>query len=175
MAITLREQYLEGFVSPHEMDCMAPQVAAAVCQLRQHTGAGSDFHGWLTLPRDYDNEELARIHAAAEKIRSDTDVLVVIGIGWAPAAPSSCCAAPITMLWGKMARPSTLRGAIFLAAIWMRSWRCATRSSRSRTGCMIWPSCRRCRTRPSARSTTAGWRTTTNESTVPDIQEGEMI
>ena len=81
MAITLREQYLEEFVSSHEMDCMAPQVAAAAAQLRQHTGAGSDFHGWLTLPRDYDKEELARIHAAAEKIRSDTDVLVVIGIG----------------------------------------------------------------------------------------------
>mgnify|MGYP000039071198 CR=1 FL=1 len=81
MAITLREQYLEGFVSSHEMDCMAPQVAAAVRQLRQHTGAGSDFHGWLTLPRDYDKEELARIHAAAEKIREDTDVLIVIGIG----------------------------------------------------------------------------------------------
>lgn len=81
MAITLREQYLEGFVSSHEMDCMAPQVAAAAAQLRQHTGAGSDFHGWLTLPRDYDKEELARIHAAAEKIRSDTDVLIVIGIG----------------------------------------------------------------------------------------------
>ena len=81
MAITLREQYLEGFVSSHEMDCMAPQVAAAVRQLRQHTGAGSDFHGWLTLPRDYDKEELARIHAAAKKIRSDTDVLIVIGIG----------------------------------------------------------------------------------------------
>ena len=81
MAITLREQYLEGFVSSHEMDCMAPQVAAAVRQLRQHTGAGSDFHGWLSLPRDFDKEELARIHAAAEKIREDTDVLVVIGIG----------------------------------------------------------------------------------------------
>ena len=81
MAITLREQYLEGFVSPCEMDCMAPQVAAAVRQLRQHTGAGSDFHGWLTLPRDFDKEELARIHAAAENIREDTDVLIVIGIG----------------------------------------------------------------------------------------------
>lgn len=81
MAITLREQYLEEFVSSHEMDCMAPQVAAAVRQLRQHTGAGSDFHGWLSLPRDYDKEELARIHAAAEKSREDTDVLVVIGIG----------------------------------------------------------------------------------------------
>ena len=81
MAITLREQYLEGFVSSHEMDCMAPQVAAAAAQLRQHTGAGSDFHGWLSLPRDFDKEELARIHAAAEKIREDTDVLIVIGIG----------------------------------------------------------------------------------------------
>ena len=40
MAITLREQYLEEFVSSHEMDCMAPQVAAAAAQLRQHTGAG---------------------------------------------------------------------------------------------------------------------------------------
>ena len=69
MAITLREQYLEEFVSSHEMDCMAPQVAAAAAQLRQHTGAGSDFHGWLSLPRDFDKEELARIHAAAEKIR----------------------------------------------------------------------------------------------------------
>ena len=56
-------------------------MAAAVRQLRQHTGAGSDFHGWLTLPRDFDKEELARIHAAAEKIREDTDVLIVIGIG----------------------------------------------------------------------------------------------
>ena len=81
MSITLREQYLEGFVSSHEMDCMAPQVAAAVHQLRHHTGAGSDFHGWLSLPRDFDREELARIHAAAEKIRKDTDILIVIGIG----------------------------------------------------------------------------------------------
>ena len=39
MSITLREQYLEGFVSSHEMDCMAPQVVAAVHQLRHHTGA----------------------------------------------------------------------------------------------------------------------------------------
>ena len=81
MAITLREQYLEGFIAPGEMDCMAPQVAAAAAQLRQHTGAGSDFHGWLTLPRDFDREELSRIHAAAEKIRSDSDLLIVIGIG----------------------------------------------------------------------------------------------
>lgn len=131
MAITLREQYLEGFVSPHEMDCMAPQVAAAVCQLRQHTGAGSDFHGWLTLPRDYDKEELARIHAAAEKIRSDTDVLVVIGIGGSYLGARSAIEllrSPSIMPWARMAPPSILPGAIFPAATWMRSWRCARAS-----------------------------------------------
>ena len=44
-------------------------------------GPGGDFTGWVTLPRDYDSAELVRIKAAAEKIRSDSDVLVVIGIG----------------------------------------------------------------------------------------------
>src|SRR5699024_9934587 len=47
----------------------------------QGTGAGSDFRDWLTLPKDYDKEEFARIKAAAKKIQSDSAVLVVIGIG----------------------------------------------------------------------------------------------
>ena len=45
------------------------------------TGAGSDFLGWVRLPADYDKEEFARIQKAAEKIRSDSKALVVIGIG----------------------------------------------------------------------------------------------
>ena len=45
------------------------------------TGAGSDFTGWVDLPVNYDREEFARIQKAAEKIRSDSDALVVIGIG----------------------------------------------------------------------------------------------
>ena len=45
------------------------------------TGAGSDFLGWVRLPADYDKEEFARIQKAAQKIRSDSKALVVIGIG----------------------------------------------------------------------------------------------
>ena len=45
------------------------------------TGAGSDFTGWVRLPADYDKEEFARIRKAADKIRSDSKALVVIGIG----------------------------------------------------------------------------------------------
>ena len=49
--------------------------------LAEHNGPGGDFTGWVRLPVDYDKEEFARIQAAAEKIRADSDVLVVIGIG----------------------------------------------------------------------------------------------
>ena len=49
--------------------------------LEDGTGAGNDFLGWLDLPDTYDREEYVRIRAAAEKIREDSDVLVVIGIG----------------------------------------------------------------------------------------------
>lgn len=44
-------------------------------------GAGNDFLGWIDLPVDYDKEEFARIRKAADKIKSDSDVLVVLGIG----------------------------------------------------------------------------------------------
>lgn len=49
--------------------------------LHDKTGAGNDFLGWLDLPLNYDKEEFARIKAAAQKIRSDSEVLIVIGIG----------------------------------------------------------------------------------------------
>ena len=49
--------------------------------LRNGTCKGNDFIGWLNWANDYDKEEFARIKKAAEKIRSDSDVLVVIGIG----------------------------------------------------------------------------------------------
>ena len=49
--------------------------------LAEHNGPGGDFTGWVRLPEEYDKEEFARIQAAAAKIRSDSDVLVVIGIG----------------------------------------------------------------------------------------------
>ncbi|WP_307975806.1 glucose-6-phosphate isomerase [uncultured Streptococcus sp.] len=72
---------LDQFVAPHELDYLQVQVSAADKMLREGTGPGSDFLGWVNLPEDYDKEEFARILKAAEKIKSDSEVLVVIGIG----------------------------------------------------------------------------------------------
>ncbi|MGT2682669.1 glucose-6-phosphate isomerase [Streptococcus porci] len=72
---------LGTFAEQHEIDYLQGQVTVADSMLRQGTGPGSDFLGWLDLPENYDKEEFARILAAAEKIKSDSEVLVVIGIG----------------------------------------------------------------------------------------------
>jgi glucose-6-phosphate isomerase len=70
-----------GFVNQHEVDYLAEPIRTAHAQLHNGTGAGSDFLGWIDLPVNYDKEEFARIKKAAEKIQSDSDALVVIGIG----------------------------------------------------------------------------------------------
>ncbi|GIO42189.1 glucose-6-phosphate isomerase [Paenibacillus apis] len=69
------------FVGQHEVDNLEAQVRAAHEQLHKGTGAGSDFLGWIDLPTAYDKEEFARIQKAASKIQSDSEVLIVIGIG----------------------------------------------------------------------------------------------
>ena len=69
------------FVADHEMEYMSKLVADAKELLLSREGAGNDFLGWIDLPVDYDKEEFARIQKAAEKIQSDSDVLLVIGIG----------------------------------------------------------------------------------------------
>ena len=81
MSVTLSTKYLSGFVRDEEFDQIWPQVETAHQLLTSRTGPGNDFLGWLDLPVNYDKEEFARIKKAAEKIRSDSDVLVVIGIG----------------------------------------------------------------------------------------------
>ena len=81
MAIKVNTRYLEGFVSPHEFRAVKAQVMTAHETLHNGTGLGSDFLGWLNLPKNYDKAEFARIKAAAKKIQSDSDVLIVIGIG----------------------------------------------------------------------------------------------
>ncbi|MBO4635986.1 MAG: glucose-6-phosphate isomerase, partial [Clostridiales bacterium] len=58
-----------------------PQVKAAHDMLTKKNGPGNDFLGWLDLPSNYDKEEFSRIRKAAAKIRRDSDVLIVIGIG----------------------------------------------------------------------------------------------
>ncbi len=72
---------LDKFIAAHEIDFMQAQVSNADEMLRKGTGQGSDFLGWLDLPENYDKEEFARIQKAAAKIQSDSQVLVVIGIG----------------------------------------------------------------------------------------------
>ncbi len=70
-----------GFVQEHEMEYMSELVAQAKDKLVAKSGAGNDFLGWIDLPVDYDKDEFARIQKAAEKIKSDSEVLLVIGIG----------------------------------------------------------------------------------------------
>lgn len=81
MAVKLNTKYLESFVTDSDYAALAPEVAAAHKALHTRTGAGSDFLGWVDLPETYDRAEFARIQKAAEKIRRDSKVLVVIGIG----------------------------------------------------------------------------------------------
>ena len=81
MSLKLNTRYLEGFVTKDDVESIAPEVKAAVDLLNSRTGAGNDFLGWLDRPVDYDKVEFENIKKAAEKIRNDSDVLVVIGIG----------------------------------------------------------------------------------------------
>lgn len=70
-----------GFISAEELGYMKAQVMCAKDVLTGRTGAGNDFLGWIDLPVDYDKEEFSRIKHAAAKIQSDSDVLLVVGIG----------------------------------------------------------------------------------------------
>ena len=69
------------FFAKEEVDVLQPYVDVAHDMLHNKSGLGNDFLGWVDLPNNYDKEEFARIKKAAEKIKSDSDVLVVIGIG----------------------------------------------------------------------------------------------
>lgn len=79
--VSLDTSALKKFVHPNELGEMQAMVNAANDELRNGTGAGADFRDWLNLPTDYDKDEFARIKKAAEKIKNDSEVLVVIGIG----------------------------------------------------------------------------------------------
>ncbi len=69
------------FVASEQVEAMKQEVVDAANVLVSQSGAGNDFLGWLNLPLDYDKEEFERILLAAEKIKAQADVLLVIGIG----------------------------------------------------------------------------------------------
>ena len=81
MAVKFNGRYLSGFVADGEFEAIGYQAAAACGLLERRAGPGSDFLGWVDLPVNYDRAEFARIRAAAARIRKDSDILIVIGIG----------------------------------------------------------------------------------------------
>lgn len=81
MSTKIIDKYLNGFVAEDEYKGIEAQVKNAHKALHDGTGLGNDFIGWVDLPTNYDKEEFDRIKKAAAKIKNDTDVFVVIGIG----------------------------------------------------------------------------------------------
>lgn len=81
MAIKFNDKFAAQFLNADDYEGLKLQVEAAHKTVAEKSGLGNDFLGWVDLPRDYDKEEFARIKKAANKIKSDSDVLVVIGIG----------------------------------------------------------------------------------------------
>ena len=81
MSAKLTKKYVSSFVTDEEILSFQDKITAAHDALHNKTGAGNDFTGWVDLPVDYDKEEFARIKVAAEKIKKNSDVLIVIGIG----------------------------------------------------------------------------------------------
>ena len=79
--LSLNLTKVASFLEEHEIKYLQPMVTAAHDMLHNKTGQGNDFLGWIDLPVDYNKEEFARIKKASEKIRNNSDVLIVIGIG----------------------------------------------------------------------------------------------
>lgn len=81
MSVKLQDRYVKNFVSEGDIAAYADKVKEADRLLRTKTGAGNAFLGWMTASCSYDKEEYARIKAAAERIKKNCDILIVIGIG----------------------------------------------------------------------------------------------
>lgn len=81
MGLRFISSYAKDFIRENDLIGLKKQVEVAHDMVETKTGLGNDFLGWVDLPVNYDKEEFARIKKAAEKIKNDTDILVVIGIG----------------------------------------------------------------------------------------------
>ena len=81
MKLNFNYQFAKNFFNENELRQIKPYVELANEVLTSKSGAGNDFLGWVDLPENYDKDEFARIKKAAEKIKNDSEVLIVIGIG----------------------------------------------------------------------------------------------
>ena len=81
MAIKCKSDYLKNFVTESDINSFIPALEKAHKDLTGKCGEGNDFLGWYDLPFGYDKEEFERIKKAANKIKSDSDIFIAIGIG----------------------------------------------------------------------------------------------
>ena len=81
MALKLNDNYVKNFITDDELKAIAPAISDAHQKIIDKSGEGADFLGWVDLPVNYDKEEFERIKKAAAKIKSDSEALIVIGIG----------------------------------------------------------------------------------------------
>ena len=81
MAIRLNLRYAGEYACNEKLEAMQPEVSKAHAMLHEGTGKGSDYLGWIDLPVNYDKNEFEEIKACAEKIKKDSDALIVLGIG----------------------------------------------------------------------------------------------
>jgi glucose-6-phosphate isomerase len=81
MMLRVSDTFTKGFINQNETAGLASAGIAALRTVKDKTGAGNDFLGWVALPENYDKDEFSRIKIAAEKIKKSCDILVVIGIG----------------------------------------------------------------------------------------------
>lgn len=81
MSIKCNAKYLSSFISEEDIQAIIPELNVAHEKIVNKSGDGNDFLGWYELPYNYDKAEFERIKSAADKIRNDSKVLVVIGIG----------------------------------------------------------------------------------------------
>ncbi len=82
--------YSNVFVRWDEIKALEPFVETSHNLLHQKKGLGSEYTGWVTLPKDYDKDEYLRIRNSAKKIQSDSDALIVIGIGGSYIGARAC-------------------------------------------------------------------------------------
>lgn len=81
MTLHLKEKYIEKFITEDEFSQISPLVETAHNLIENKKGAGKDFLGWVNLPSNYDKEEFERIKETSEKVKQNSDIFIVIGIG----------------------------------------------------------------------------------------------
>ena len=88
--MNIRLDYSNSFIKDYEVEYMTTFINRSHCLLHEKTGPGNEYTGWLELPKNYNKDEYSRMKKAAKEIQSDSDVLLVIGIGGSYLGSRAC-------------------------------------------------------------------------------------